>query len=386
MGSAAKISIAIEAQTASLQKGFAEAKGAISSLAGGMSGAVASGMMKANVAIAAVKAGIGAMQGAFNEAMESINRGNQTGLFAQRIGMGVEALQALRYAAEMNGSSMEVLDGALQKMSTQVALAAQGTGEAKAALEQLGFSAQALNGLQPDQQFMAIADAISQMSNQGDRAAAAMKIFGEQGVQLNSVLALGSAGLAEWGAKAEEAGVINEASVERSMAAAKALKELNIAWTAFKDTIITYVLPAITSVIKGFNMMIDGIKAAGRWLGFGKKDGDNPLKPMADSAKTALKAVKDTTEAVKQTEKTAKKAAGEIKKSWADIPKPQDYTTPSVGAVTRGTVSGFSAYQEGLRAEKDRRRYEQEMLVWQSKIVNAVKDSKSGVTLATVNI
>ena len=74
MATAAKISIAIEAQTATLQKGFDEAKQAIGSLSAGMSNSVAMGMAKFQAGMVAVKAVIGSVQGAIASVLGAMDQ------------------------------------------------------------------------------------------------------------------------------------------------------------------------------------------------------------------------------------------------------------------------------------------------------------------------
>jgi hypothetical protein len=54
--------------------------------------------------------------------------------------VGVEALQELRFAAKASGVEQQTLDMALQRFTRRAAEAAQGTGEAKDALAQMGIA------------------------------------------------------------------------------------------------------------------------------------------------------------------------------------------------------------------------------------------------------
>jgi hypothetical protein len=59
---------------------------------------------------------------------------------ASKIGVGVEALQELRFAASLAGVEQQTLDMALQRFVRRVAEAANGTGEAEDALAQMGIA------------------------------------------------------------------------------------------------------------------------------------------------------------------------------------------------------------------------------------------------------
>ena len=70
----------------------------------------------------------------------SISAADAIGKTADKIGVGVEALQELRFAAKASGVEQQTLDMALQRFSRRAAEAAQGTGEAKDALAQMGIA------------------------------------------------------------------------------------------------------------------------------------------------------------------------------------------------------------------------------------------------------
>jgi hypothetical protein len=70
----------------------------------------------------------------------SISAADAIGKTADKIGVGVEALQELRFAAKASGIEQQTLDMALQRFVRRTAEAAQGTGEAKDALAQMGIA------------------------------------------------------------------------------------------------------------------------------------------------------------------------------------------------------------------------------------------------------
>ena len=61
----------------------------------------------------------------------SISAADAIGKTADKIGVGVEALQELRFAAKASGVEQQTLDMALQRFTRRAAEAAQGTSEAK---------------------------------------------------------------------------------------------------------------------------------------------------------------------------------------------------------------------------------------------------------------
>lgn len=103
---------------------------------------------------------------------------------SDKLGLTVAALQKLEFQAKLSGVSTETMGTALQRMVRRVAEAAQGTGVAVKALDELGLSAKELNNLSPDKQFRLIADAMKKIGNQGDKVKLAMQLFDTEGVSL----------------------------------------------------------------------------------------------------------------------------------------------------------------------------------------------------------
>ena len=101
-----------------------------------------------------------------------------------RLGITTEALTGLGFAAEQSGVETRTLEMGLQRMTRRVAEAAQGSGEAQAALAELGLSAQQLAAMSPDQQFLKIADAMQGVSSQSDKVRLGFKLFDSEGVSL----------------------------------------------------------------------------------------------------------------------------------------------------------------------------------------------------------
>ena len=139
---------------------------------------------------------------------------DQSAKFADQIGVTTEALSELQYMAELNG--VNGLEMALQRMTRRVSEAATGTGVAVDALDELGLSVQALQGLSPDQQLALIADAMQGVSEQSDRVRIAFKLFDSEGVSMVNMLRLGSEGMGELAQEARNLGY----SLDRQAAAA----------------------------------------------------------------------------------------------------------------------------------------------------------------------
>tara|TARA_R100000951_G_scaffold23528_1_gene19717 strand:- start:6037 stop:8163 length:2127 start_codon:yes stop_codon:yes gene_type:complete len=119
------------------------------------------------------------------------------GKTSDKLGVMPEKLQAMQRAAQLTGVSVETANMALQRMVRRVQEASLGTGEAKAAIADLGLEAKELAQLPVDQQFKRIADAMGGVTSEGEKVRLAMKLFDSEGVALVNTLALGSKGLTD---------------------------------------------------------------------------------------------------------------------------------------------------------------------------------------------
>lgn len=126
---------------------------------------------------------------------------------ADRLGLTTEALAGLQRSAQLTGADVSTLNMALQRMTRRVSEAAQGTGEAKKAIAELGLDAKVLAQLSPDEQFKQIADAMGDVAEQGDKVRLAMRLFDSEGVKLVNTLAMGSEKLEEQQRVTEKLGV-----------------------------------------------------------------------------------------------------------------------------------------------------------------------------------
>lgn len=181
----AVVGVVYQTDTASIQRVGKDFAGALSSL-GKQASSLASG------AIAAA-AGIGAATLAYaRQSDEAIKA-------ARAVGLTVESYTALQFAAQRSGVSQSVLDTSIRAVQARLASVAQGSAEAAAAFDAYGVAVRNADGslrtasdLVPD-----IADALAAIPDEGERAAAAVRLLGEQGGRMTGLLGGGAAALAQ---------------------------------------------------------------------------------------------------------------------------------------------------------------------------------------------
>jgi hypothetical protein len=136
-----------------------------------------------------------------------LEQGDKIHKLSLRLGVSTEALSQLGHAADLSGVSFGALSAGLQRMTRRVAEAAQGTGAAKGALEELGLDAAELNKMEPETAFKKIAEAMSKVESQSDKVRLAMKIFDTEGVSLIQMMGEGATGLNKMMQEADRLGV-----------------------------------------------------------------------------------------------------------------------------------------------------------------------------------
>ena len=162
-----------------------------------------------------------------------------------RTGVSTEALSQLGYAAEQSGTDMGTVEKSISKMQRTIA----GPGASKA-LNSIGLSMDQIQGLSPDQQFEAIADAISKIQDPAQRTAALMTIFGKSGTQLAPMFENGAQGIRDMRKEADSLGrTIDGEAADASDGFNDALNALLSTFKSMQFAIGAALLPALTDVM-----------------------------------------------------------------------------------------------------------------------------------------
>lgn len=176
---------------------------------------------KAAAAVAGVTAAVAAVgAGLVKMTLDAAEAADELNTLSDKTGLSTDELQKLQYAAGTVDVSVETVAGAMGKMSKQMASAADGSKSAQAAFEKLGVSVQNDDGTFRDrnQVFKESIKALGQITDETERDAAAMAIFGKSATELNPLIKGGADALEELGAHAEEAGLILSGDTLNSLA------------------------------------------------------------------------------------------------------------------------------------------------------------------------
>lgn len=193
--------------SAEFRDGMKQAQSSADKFAKALKAGLAAAATAATAALGAISIGI----------RNTINSADRLGDVADMLGVNVEALQELRYAADRSGMSMQNFDIALRRFIRRASEAARGTGAAKDAFKELGISLRDSNGrLKPSQQLLGeVADAMRKVQDPAAKLRLAFKMFDADGAAMVNVLAGGSEGLRQFADEARKLGIVLDESTVR---------------------------------------------------------------------------------------------------------------------------------------------------------------------------
>lgn len=164
----------------------------------------AKGMMVVGAAAAAAAAGV------TKSVSTTIDAADEMSKAAQKIGIPIDELSRLKYAADLSGVAFGGLQNAVKRMSANMSDAAQGTGEAKDAFEALKISVTNQDGtLKSASAVMAeMAAKFALMPDGAQKTALAMDIMGKSGADMIPMLNGGTDALNKLLSEAETFGQV----------------------------------------------------------------------------------------------------------------------------------------------------------------------------------
>lgn len=203
---------------------------------------------------------------------------------SEKLGIATEQLAGLRFAAEQTGIAQNTLDMALQRMTRRVAEAAQGTGEAVKAIDELGLSAVDLAQKTPDEALRDIADAMQSVENESDRLRLAFKLFDSEGAGLVNTLAGGSAALDDFQSQAEALGIaISSVDAAQVEAANDAINRAQKAIQGVAQQVTVELAPIIEALADEFTQAAISGEGVGGHVEAGLEKAIGAVKFMADA-------------------------------------------------------------------------------------------------------
>jgi TP901 family phage tail tape measure protein len=203
----------------------------------------------------------------------AIDFADELGKLSQKVGITVQDLQFLAYAADQSDVPMEGMVKALKKLSTTMFEAGTGSKEAAALFSGLKVEIQDASGkLKPTDEVLGqLADRFHSMEDGPTKAALAVKLFGREGLAMIPFLNQGRQGLEQLREQFKSvAGVIDDETAQAAEHFNQQLKTLGTASQKLKIELARSMMPALQDITRA---MTEAAKEGGilytLWIGLG---------------------------------------------------------------------------------------------------------------------
>ena len=230
--------------------------------------------------------GAGAMVAAVMQVSSGFAQaGDSVAKTADRLGVGIEALQELRHAADLSGVQANTFDSSMRRLNRRMAEAVAGRNQQVATLfDRLGISLRDANGevrtaadVLPE-----LADAFAANTNASVRTRMAFALFDSEGVSLVNMLAVGSERLAEMREEAHALGrVIDEEAARESEGYIDTLTRFRAATTGLRNAIGAQLIPVLQPLIESL----------AEWIAANREIIAQRVSEFVDRAVTALRGI-----------------------------------------------------------------------------------------------
>ena len=171
---------------------------------------------------------------------------------AAKVGVTVEELQKLRFAASQSGVDIRTLDMGLQRFSRRVGEVANGSGELYKVWQQLGIELRNQDGSMRStaELFSEYADAVKNAESSQAQLLLTFKAVDSEAAGLVNLLKTGAIGIQEYSARAEELGLVMDETAVKAEVVADKVGELGL---TFKNRLTNWVVDATYALMDFFN-------------------------------------------------------------------------------------------------------------------------------------
>jgi hypothetical protein len=218
----------------------------------------------------------------FAVAKSTANYGEELLKTSQKVGIQVEALSGLQYAAKLADLSNESFVRGLKTLSQNMVEAGQRTGDGEALFRRLNLTViDSAGKLKPTEQvLLEVADAFEKHADGAGKSELAVKLFGKAGLELIPFLNQGKAGITDLMKEAERFGlVLSKQDAEAANKFNDELKRLQAEVTGLTLSVGQPLIEALLGVADVF----DKVKLKVRELSLETSVVNQNLKNMSDS-------------------------------------------------------------------------------------------------------
>lgn len=210
-----------------------------------------------------LKRAVQELAGAMREAVsEAAAYGDEILTLAAQTGLSTEALQEYYYMSDLVDVSVDTITGAMAKLIRNMDAAREGSGNAAEAFDLLGVSITDANGELRNNQdvFYDAINALGGMTNETERDAAAMALFGRSAQDLNPLIEAGSDGLEAFRQEAHDMGyVLEQEDLEALGGVQDSFDRLDRQMETVRNKLVVALAPAIERAADAFMEWIQDV-------------------------------------------------------------------------------------------------------------------------------
>ncbi len=203
----------------------------------------------------------------------AIDAADHLNKLSQKIGISVEALSTLRFAAQLSDVSLETLQKGIKGLSQNIAEANTGVGDGAQVFDALGISVKNADGSMKSTEavLLQVADVFANLEDGAVKTALAVKLFGKSGMDMIPFLNQGAAGINQLTAEAERLGLKLTTETARSAEAFNDnLTALKASSSALGIALARDFLPELINITNAMREAAsDSGKLKAMWVGLG---------------------------------------------------------------------------------------------------------------------
>lgn len=203
----------------------------------------------------------------------AIDTADHLNKLSQKIGISVEALSTLRFAAQLSDVSLETLQKGIKGLSQNIVEANTGIGDGAQMFAALGISVKNADGSMKSTEavLLQVADVFASFEDGAVKTALAVKLFGKSGMEMIPFLNQGAAGIGQLTAEAERLGLKLTTETARSAEAFNDnLTALKASSSALGISLARDFLPELINITNAMREAAnDSGKLKAMWVGLG---------------------------------------------------------------------------------------------------------------------
>lgn len=279
----AQQTIAEQLGAASESSGKSAGEKAGSAFTANMGSMISAGATVVTGAVAAVTgAAIGAGKAIWDSANEVAQFGDNIDKMSQKMGISAQAYQEWDFVMQHSGTSMESLKASMKTLAN----AAERDNDA---FKELGISTKDIQKMSQEDLFSTVIAGLQEVEDTTQRTYLAGQLLGRGATELGALLNMSAEETAAMKQEVHDlGGVLDDTAVKNAATFQDTLQNLTTAADGLKNSMVSNLLPSLTTVMNGFTGLITGTDGAEKQISSGI---NSLIKNIATALPTALDAI-----------------------------------------------------------------------------------------------